>query len=104
MSTTSHPEPTNEQLWAQPPLAAQVPPPAAQLAPVTHPALAVPVAAPSIPSRAAEKASLALAIVSLGVGVPLTAIATNQAGVVGLVISWIGIVGVNFVYARGRRP
>jgi hypothetical protein len=44
--------------------------------------------------------TLALAIVSLGVAIPLTAIGVTQAGLVGLAIVWIGIVLVNLAYAR----
>jgi hypothetical protein len=44
--------------------------------------------------------ALALAIVSLGVAIPLTAIAVTQAGLVGLVIVWIGIVLVNVAYSQ----
>jgi hypothetical protein len=49
-----------------------------------------------------------LGIISLGVGVPITAISANvvEPGIVGLVISWAGIVGVNVAAAIGarRRP
>jgi hypothetical protein len=48
-----------------------------------------------------------LGIISLGVGVPITAISANvvEPGVVGLVVSWAGIVGVNLAAAiRARRP
>ena len=43
---------------------------------------------------------LALAIVSLVVSIPLTAIAVIQAGLVGLLVVWVGIVLVNAVVAR----
>jgi hypothetical protein len=39
--------------------------------------------------------SFALAIVSLGTGIPITAIAADAAGVAGIVVAWAGIVGVN---------
>jgi len=47
---------------------------------------------------------LALAIVSLGTGVPITAIAALQVepGLLGVLVSWAGIVGVN-VAAGWRR-
>jgi hypothetical protein len=48
-----------------------------------------------------------LGIISLGVGVPITAISANvvDPGIVGLVVAWAGIVGVNVAAAvRGRRP
>ena len=45
---------------------------------------------------------LALAIVSLGCGIPITAIAVTQAGLAGLVVAWAGIVLVNVLFARSR--
>jgi hypothetical protein len=45
---------------------------------------------------------LALAIVSLGCGIPITAIAVTQAGLAGLIVAWVGIVLVNVVFARSR--
>src|SRR5215207_5088578 len=46
-----------------------------------------------------------LGIISLGVGVPITAIsATNtEPGILGVAISWAGIVGVNAVHAWSNR-
>jgi Flp pilus assembly protein TadB len=48
---------------------------------------------------------LALAIVSMVVGIPITGIAATQVdpGVVGVAISWAGIVGVNWIHARSLR-
>ena len=50
----------------------------------------------------------ALAIVSLGAGIPITAIAaTNvQPGLLGVIVAWAGIVGVNVVHhvSRRKRP
>jgi len=43
---------------------------------------------------------LALSIISLGTGIPITAIAAEQGGVVGMLVVWAGIVGVNFSFAR----
>lgn len=107
MTTGRAPEPTNEELWAQPPTAAyQVPPQQVNL-PVPHPSPQLPqptaVAAPAERPAKQDHGVLALAITSLGVGVPLTAIATAEAGIGGLVIAWVGIVGVNAVYAWSRR-
>ncbi|MEE1755935.1 hypothetical protein [Streptomyces sp. SP18CS02] len=43
------------------------------------------------------------AVVSLVLAVPLTAIATGAAGFRGLVVTWLGVIGVNAVHAaRGR--
>jgi len=44
----------------------------------------------------------ALSIISLGTGIPITAIAAEQGGVVGMLVVWAGIVGVNFSFARRR--
>jgi hypothetical protein len=46
--------------------------------------------------------SLALAIISLGCGIPITAIAVLNAGLAGLAIAWAGIVFVNVFFARLR--
>ena len=45
----------------------------------------------------------ALAIVSLALGVPLTAISGEMAGLPGLLIAWVGIVLVNVIYGWSRR-
>jgi hypothetical protein len=45
---------------------------------------------------------LALSIISLGTGIPITAIAAEQGGVVGMIVVWAGIVGVNFSFSRRR--
>ena len=47
--------------------------------------------------------SIALAAVSLGVSIPLTAIAASTAGLLAVIIVWLGIVGVNWIYATGGR-
>jgi hypothetical protein len=41
-----------------------------------------------------------LSIVSLGTGIPITAIAAEQAGIAGIIAAWLGIVGVNVVFSR----
>ncbi|MER8184125.1 hypothetical protein [Kitasatospora sp. NPDC094015] len=46
---------------------------------------------------------LGLSIVSLVMGIPLTAIASESAGPTGLVVCWLGIVGVNVAAALGDR-
>ena len=45
---------------------------------------------------------LALAITSLGTGIPITAIAADGGGVQGIIVAWLGIVGVNFAFARKK--
>jgi len=47
--------------------------------------------------------SPALGLVSLGAGIPITAIATSNGGLVALAISWAGIAAVNIAAAWGRR-
>ncbi len=59
---------------------------------------------PALVDSFAER--IALGVVSLGSGIPITAIAGNAAdpGLAGIVVAWAGIVGVNVAYAlRGRR-
>lgn len=54
--------------------------------------------------NALDAKQLALAIVSLGTGIPITAISASVADLPGLLVAWAGIVGVNIAYAlRGRR-
>jgi hypothetical protein len=52
--------------------------------------------------REREAGGIALAIVSLGTGIPITAIAAEQAGLAGIVAAWAGIVGVNVAQALRR--
>ena len=48
--------------------------------------------------------SLALPIASIGMGIPITAIAGGTTGISGIVVAWAGIVGVNLAHAlSGRR-
>lgn len=60
-------------------------------------------------AQAAEQSGrgrqFALAIVSVVMGIPITAItATNvDPSVVGVAVSWAGIVGVNWIHARSLR-
>lgn len=56
--------------------------------------------------RVAQRNRFTLGIISLGVGVPITAIsATNvEPGLLGIAVAWAGIVGVNLACAwTGRR-
>jgi len=69
----------------------------------------LPVQATPTPPPAHQAGSgpqLALAIVSLGVGIPLTAIAANAGGLnplIGILVVWIGIVCVNFIFNAANR-
>ena len=45
---------------------------------------------------------LALTIVSLGVGIPITAIAGQETGLPGVWVSWAGIAAVNAIFNLGR--
>jgi hypothetical protein len=47
-----------------------------------------------------REGSFVLAVISLGLAIPLTAIGVIQAGLAGLLIVWVGIVLVNAVYNR----
>lgn len=105
MSTADQREPTNDELWAQPPT---IPNPAAgyglapiQQAPVQHTPLPVPMAPQAPPVQ--DRTVFVLAIVSFALGIPLTAIASATSGLPGLLVVWTGIVLVNFFYARSRR-
>ena len=56
------------------------------------------------PPAEPDRTGLVLGVVSLAVGIPLTAIAGGMAGLPKLLIVWIGIVLVNMAYAlRTRR-
>ena len=60
----------------------------------------------SIQQRAAEaagKRQLALGIVSLGVGIPITAISAAIAELPGLGVAWAGIAAVNIAHAMQSR-
>jgi hypothetical protein len=43
-----------------------------------------------------------LALASLGIGIPITAISASIAGLAGLLVAWAGIVLVNLAFARQR--
>lgn len=45
---------------------------------------------------------LALTIVSIACGIPITAIAAEEGGVVGILVAWVGIVGVNLANSIKR--
>jgi hypothetical protein len=50
-----------------------------------------------------QKQQLVLGIVSLGTGIPITAVAGGVGDLPGIVVAWVGIVAVNVAHAlRGR--
>lgn len=53
----------------------------------------------------AQRQGFVLGIISLGAGIPISAISANSVdpGLLGLAVAWAGIVGVNVVQALGRR-
>jgi hypothetical protein len=55
---------------------------------------------PKAPARRDRDGSFALAIISLGAAIPITAIAATHGGIVSLIVVWLGIVLVNAVYNR----
>jgi len=106
MSSSDYREPTNDELWAQPPAASRpgAGPPQG-VSPLPH----VPVPAslptpppPPSPQARPDRTVFVLAILSLALGIPLTAIAARTGGLAGLLIVWVGIVLVNAVYAWSR--
>jgi len=66
-------------------------------------ALPEPVQPPAHPSRERDPGGLALSIVSVSVAIPITAIAANTTGLVGVLVSWAGLVGINLARSLGRR-
>lgn len=56
-------------------------------------------------ARSREAHRFVLGIISLGSGIPITAIAANSVdqGLFGVIAAWAGIVGVNAVFAWGTR-
>ena len=102
MTESARREPTNEALWAQPPLDAPAIHPGQGLAPLPPP---TPAYSPApVDLSKPDRSPFVLAIVSLGIGVPLTAIAGGISGFAGLLLAWVGIVLVNLVYGWTRRP
>lgn len=102
MSSSDYREPTNDELWPQPPATAspaQSGYPGQSLVPHQQPVAPAPVQHPA----AADRTGFVLAIISIVMAIPLTAIATGNAGLAGLIIVWVGIALVNAVYAWGRR-
>jgi hypothetical protein len=50
-----------------------------------------------------DRTPMIVALVSLGTGIPITAIAGGLGGVSGILITWIGIAAVNVAYGWRRR-
>ena len=53
--------------------------------------------------RTAQRQSFVLGIISLGTGIPITAISVSEGGLPALLVAWAGIVGVNLAQRMGRR-
>jgi hypothetical protein len=60
-----------------------------------------PIQAPK-PSRESDPGGLALAIVSVAAGIPITAIAAAQEGTIAIIICWGGLVGINLARSMSR--
>jgi hypothetical protein len=105
MSSSDYREPTNDELWTQPPTTAGHVPSPHGLVPMPPPPLPAPMHSlpPAVPTERPDRTVFVLAIVTTALGIPLTAIASGTAGLAGLLIAWVGIVLVNVVYARSRR-
>lgn len=58
--------------------------------------------APTAKPRKNTNSSVPIALGSMGIGIPLTAIAAQSAGTVGLLLAWGGIVAINFAHALSR--
>lgn len=56
-------------------------------------------------ARTAQRQSFVLGIISLGVGIPITAISGSlvEPHLLGIAVSWAGIVGVNVAHRLGTR-
>ena len=53
------------------------------------------------PQRKGTNSAIPIALGSMGIAIPLTAIA-SQSGTAGLLLAWGGIVAINFAHAIGR--
>lgn len=98
MSNPNFREPTNEQLWAQPPAGD----PSSSSSQGIMPFSSTPPLTPPATHASTDRTGLALAIVSIALGIPLTAIGASTAGFAGLLVVWIGIVLVNLSYNKTR--
>jgi hypothetical protein len=64
--------------------------------------LATPPVKAEKPSKETDPGGLALAIVSVTAGIPITAIAAAQEGTIAIIICWGGLVGVNLARSISR--
>ncbi|MBX6381363.1 MAG: hypothetical protein IRZ07_00090 [Microbispora sp.] len=58
---------------------------------------------PPVPPVRQKDSAVGVALGSLGIGIPLTAIAAGAGHFPGLLLAWGGIVAVNLAYALSRR-
>ncbi|MFD7155433.1 hypothetical protein ACFV9C_12585 [Kribbella sp. NPDC059898] len=63
----------------------------------------VPARAVRAAGRETDPGGLALAIISIVAAIPITAIAANMMGKTGVLICWIGLVGINLARTMARR-
>ena len=54
----------------------------------------------SLDLKATAHMRFVIAIVSLGTGIPISAIAAALGGLPGLLVAWVGVVGVNLAFRR----
>lgn len=106
--TTPGPEPTDAEIVGGEYQPYQSHPAGGEVAPASTDRAATPSPATSADvemEKQSSTQSFVLGIVSLGTGVPITAIAaTNvEPGLLGVAIAWAGIVGVNVAHRLGRR-
>ena len=55
-----------------------------------------------LPPRKGDNAATWVALASLVMGVPITAIASENAGIFGVMVAWAGLATVNVAHAIGR--
>jgi hypothetical protein len=67
-----------------------------------HATGAQPYPSPHPPPRKGGNGSIPIALGSMGLGIPLTAIAAESSGTLGLLLVWGGIVAINLAHALGR--
>lgn len=70
---------------------------------VTQRTLAEMRAAPPPRPQGGGRSSALIVLGSMGMGIPLTAIAAAEAGAAGLLLAWGGIIAINFAHVLGHR-